>query len=63
MNRRDYSQGNWSAENIYDFERDSAEKKPKRCVCVLMKDEDSEQEEKNEHAQEKLVEWTIKTEN
>lgn len=47
MNRRDYSQGNWSAENIYDFERDSAEKKPKRCVCVLMKEEDREQEEKN----------------
>lgn len=63
MNRRDYSQGNWSAENICDFERDSAEKKPKRCVCVLMKEEDSKQEEKKEHAQEKLVEWTIKTEN
>lgn len=38
-------------------------KKPKRCVCVLMKEEDSKQEEKKEHAQEKLVEWTIKTEN
>lgn len=43
MNPRDYSQGNWSAEDIYHFERRETKEV---CVCVLIKEVEQDRRKK-----------------